>query len=407
MAHRLFLALRRTALAPPARGARRTFAAAPQAESLGVALSKRLDVMRARQEDLCKLSAEGVLLGAREGRELQQLTRALELDDELQAARSEAADLHELTQDAEMREEALLELDDVEPRIVELQDGLITALLPKDEVDSANALIEVRAAAGGDEASSFAMEVFDMYKKYAAVKGWRYELFNISKTEYGGLKEAFALITGDGSYAELKFESGVHRVQRVPANDSRIQTSTCTVVVLPQLDDHGDGKFILDEGDLKIDVYRASGAGGQHVNTTNSAVRITHLPTGIIVANQDERSQHMNKAKAMKLLAARIVGEKMAKEQRERSSKRSELAGTGDRSERIRTYNFKDDRVVDHRVNYLANSVQGVLDGLMLGEFTDKLLLWQRDAQLEALNREGDDAAKEAAKEAAKAAKKK
>jgi peptide chain release factor 1 len=240
------------------------------------------------------------------------------------------------------------------------------ALLPKDEADDRSAILEIRPAAGGDEAGLFAAELFAAYQKYAALQGWRWELLEYNESELGGLKEGIAEVTGKSVFARLKFESGVHRVQRVPATETqgRIHTSTITVAVLPQAE---EVDVDINEGDLRIDVYRASGAGGQHVNKTESAVRITHIPTGIVVAMQEERSQHKNKAKAIKILRSRMYDQQRASVDATRAADRKGQVGTGDRSERIRTYNFPQGRVSDHRINLTLHKI----DRVMLGEMDE------------------------------------
>jgi len=239
-------------------------------------------------------------------------------------------------------------------------------LLPKDEADARSAIVEIRPAAGGDEAGLFAEELFTAYQKYAALRGWRYEVLEYTASELGGLKEGIAEINGRDVFARLKFESGVHRVQRVPTTETqgRIHTSTVTVAVLPEAE---EVDVEINESDLRIDVYRASGAGGQHVNKTDSAVRITHLPTGIVVAMQEERSQHKNRAKAMKILRARMYEQQRQRQHDTRSADRKSQVGTGDRSERIRTYNFPQGRVSDHRINLTLYKI----DRVMQGEFDD------------------------------------
>jgi peptide chain release factor 1 len=270
-----------------------------------------------------------------------------------------------------MRELAEAELDELKGRIPKLEHEIRLALLPKDEADERSAIVEIRPAAGGDEAALFASELFGMYQRYATLRGWRFEILEYNDTELGGLKEGIAEITGRSVFARLKYESGVHRVQRVPTTESqgRIHTSTVTVAVLPEAE---EVDVQVDENDLRIDVYRASGAGGQHVNKTDSAVRITHLPSGIVVAMQEERSQHKNRAKAMKILRARLYEQQRASLAATRAADRKSQVGTGDRSERIRTYNFPQGRVSDHRINLTLYKIDRVLAG-ELDEFIDAL----------------------------------
>ena len=235
-------------------------------------------------------------------------------------------------------------------------------MLPKDEIDEKNAILEVRAGTGGDEAALFATELFSMYQKYSSIKGWRFDILEVSENDIGGYREAIASITGRSVFARLKFESGVHRVQRVPTTESggRIHTSAATVAVLPEAE---EVDIQIDDKDLRIDIFRASGPGGQSVNTTDSAVRITHLPTGIVVSQQDEKSQHKNKAKGMKILRARVFDFERTKLEKERAADRKEQVGTGDRSERIRTYNFPQGRVTDHRINLTLYKIDKVIAG--------------------------------------------
>ncbi len=276
--------------------------------------------------------------------------------------------------DAEMRELAELERDELAERLEELTQDVRIGLLPKDEADANDAILEVRAGTGGDEAALFAGDLFRMYQRYAELQGWKVEILSASEGEVGGYKEVIASVSGDNVFARLKFESGVHRVQRVPATESggRIHTSAATVAVLPQAE---DVDVDVQESDLRIDTYRASGAGGQHVNTTDSAVRITHLPTGIVVAVQDERSQHKNKARAMQLLRARIYDEERERAASERTEARRLQVGSGDRSERIRTYNFPQGRVTDHRIGLTLYKLDQIIAGEGLGEVIDALIV--------------------------------
>ena len=255
------------------------------------------------------------------------------------------------------------EINDLSNRLPILKNELQRLLLPKDEADEKNAILEVRAGTGGDEAALFASSLFSMYQKYSIIKGWRFEILEVSETAIGGYKEAIASITGRSVFAKLKFESGVHRVQRIPTTESggRIHTSAATVAVLPEAE---DVDINIDDKDLRIDIFRASGPGGQSVNTTDSAVRITHIPTGIVVSQQDEKSQHKNKAKGMKILRARIFDLERNRIHEERAADRRGQIGSGDRSERIRTYNFPQGRVTDHRINMTLYKI----DKIILGE---------------------------------------
>lgn len=273
-------------------------------------------------------------------------------------------ELIETEKDEELRDMAKEELGELQAELPVIEQELKILLLPKDPNDEKDIIIELRAGAGGDEASLFVGELFRAYSFYAQTKGWRVETLASSEGTAGGYKEISATITGDRVYSRLKFESGVHRVQRVPKTESqgRVHTSTITVAILPEAD---EVEVDINQGDLRIDVFRASGAGGQHVNTTDSAVRITHLPTGTVVSCQDEKSQHKNKAKAMKVLAARILAVQQEEAAKENADLRSAQVGTGDRSERIRTYNFPQSRVTDHRIGLTLHSLGQVMEGEM------------------------------------------
>ncbi|MBH0237358.1 peptide chain release factor 1 [Methylobrevis albus] len=295
----------------------------------------------------------------------------------LRAAEAERADIERLIADyadePEMLALALTERDVVDLTIERLEQEVRLALLPRDRADDLGVILEVRAGTGGDEAALFAGDLFRMYQRYAEGRGWKLEVISTSEGEVGGYKEIIASVAGKGVFARLKFESGVHRVQRVPETESggRIHTSAATVAVLPEPE---DVDIVINDGDLRVDTYRASGSGGQHVNTTDSAIRITHLPTGIAVAVQDERSQHKNRAKAMQMLKARIFDESRQRLDAERSEARRGLVGSGDRSERIRTYNFPQGRVTDHRINLTLYKLPQILSGEALDEVVDALL---------------------------------
>jgi peptide chain release factor 1 len=349
-----------------------------------MSLDSKLDRITARAEELRAMLTEG-LSGdayAKASKELSELTPVEERIADLRAAEQAQSEAETLLRDPEMRELAEAELDALKGRIPKLEHEIRLALLPKDEADERAGILEIRPAAGGDEAALFASELFGMYQRYAGLRGWRFEILEYNDTELGGLKEGIAEITGRSVFARLKYESGVHRVQRVPAteNQGRIHTSTVTVAVLPEAE---EVDVQVDEGDLRIDVYRASGAGGQHVNKTDSAVRITHLPTGIVVAMQEERSQHKNRAKAMKILRARLYEQQRASLAATRAADRKSQVGTGDRSERIRTYNFPQGRVSDHRINLTLYKIDRVMAG-ELDEFIDALIAEDVAARLAA-----------------------
>jgi len=258
-------------------------------------------------------------------------------------------------------------------------------LLPKDEADTKNAILEIRAGTGGLEASLFAADLFKMYEKVSHKKKWDIEIISLSKSEAGGLKEGILLIKGNNIYSALKYESGVHRVQRVPETETqgRVHTSAATVAVLPEAE---DVDIKIDEKDLRIDVFRSSGPGGQSVNTTDSAVRITHIPTGVVVSQQDEKSQHKNKAKGMKILRSRIYEAERAKKEMERAKDRKSKIGSGDRSERIRTYNFPQGRVTDHRINFTLHKLNEFLNGEIFDQMTENLMIQDQESKLESLN---------------------
>ncbi len=267
--------------------------------------------------------------------------------------------------DADMRELAREELDATQEALEPLELELQTLLLPRDERDDRNIFLEIRAGTGGDEAAIFAGDLFRMYTRYAESRRWRVEIISENSGEHGGYKEIISRVVGQGVYSRLKFESGAHRVQRVPLTESqgRIHTSACTVAILAEADEAEEVN--INKADLRVDTYRASGAGGQHVNKTDSAIRLTHIPTGIVVECQDERSQHKNRAKAMSLLAARLSNMAIEKAQQEQASERKLLVGSGDRSERIRTYNFPQGRVTDHRINLTLYKLDEVIEGAL------------------------------------------
>jgi peptide chain release factor 1 len=348
----------------------------------GATLDSRLDRISARAEELRALLASGVsgeefVKASRELSELEPIEARI---GELRDAERSMEEAEALLADPEMKDLANAELEELREKLPTLRQDIRIALLPKDEADARSAILEIRPAAGGDEASLFAAELFTMYQRYAVLHGWRFEILEYGDTGLGGLKEGIAEITGRNVFARLKYESGVHRVQRVPETESqgRIHTSTVTVAVLPEAE---EVDVAVNENDLRIDVYRASGAGGQHVNKTESAVRITHLPTGIVVAMQEEKSQHKNRAKAMKILRARLYEQQRASAHAVRAADRKAQVGTGDRSERIRTYNFPQGRVSDHRINLTLYKIDRVMQG-ELDEFVDALTQEEQAARL-------------------------
>ena len=328
-------------------------------------------------------------LAAKLLREQKELAPAAEICRRLLAAEKKAEEASLLLEDsdADIRSLASEERESARAEIRGLEEELRALLLPKDPDDGKNVIMEIRGGAGGAEAALFAAVLYRMYGMYADRKGWRFEVLNRNETELGGLKEVSFLVEGEGAFAHLKYESGVHRVQRVPETESggRIHTSTVTVAVLPEAE---EVDVEIDPADLQIDTFRSSGAGGQHVNKTESAIRITHLPTGMVVECQDERSQYKNKDRAMKILRSRLLDRAQAEKEAEISSERKSQVGTGDRSERIRTYNYPQSRVTDHRINLTLYRLDAVLNG-DLDEITGAL---RRADKLESLERSGDDA---------------
>ena len=345
-------------------------------------MDANFDRIVGRAAELRALLSESGVDFAKASKELSDLEPIVAKIDDLRAAEQAASEAEAMLADPEMRALAEAELYTLKDRLPALRHEIRLALLPQDEADARSAILEVRPAAGGDEAGLFAAELFAMYTKYAALKGWRTEVLEYADTGLGGIKEAVAEITGRNVFARLKYESGVHRVQRVPATESqgRIHTSTVTVAVLPEAE---EVDVDINTEDLRIDVYRASGAGGQHVNKTESAVRITHIPTGVVVAMQEERSQHKNRAKAMKILRSRLYDAQRSSLDQTRAADRRSQVGTGDRSERIRTYNFPQGRVSDHRIGLTLHSIERVMGG-ELDEIVDRLTAEDQAARLAA-----------------------
>jgi len=342
--------------------------------------SARIAQIEARRDELQALMARGDLPSdqfVRLSKDYAEIEPVAAAAGEVRRLRDEMAVLRGLAEeeggDAEMREMAQEELEEIRTRLPSAERELALRLLPRDAADERSAMLEIRAGTGGDEAALFAGDLFRMYQRYAEDRGWRVELISASAADLGGFKEVVASVTGAGVFARLKFESGVHRVQRVPVTESggRIHTSAATVAVLPEAE---EVDVQIDEKDLRIDVYRSSGPGGQSVNTTDSAVRITHIPSGLVVIQQDEKSQHKNKAKALKVLRTRLYEVERERLASERAGARKSMVGSGDRSERIRTYNFPQGRVTDHRINLTLHRLPEILEGPGLDELIRALI---------------------------------
>ena len=355
--------------------------------------AEKLDAILARAEAVQSemngdINPERFVALSKEYAELDPLVGAIRA---YRQALNEMADLQELVagDDADMVEMAEAEIAELQEKLPAMEQALEILLLPKDSADELNVILEVRAGTGGDEAALFAGDLFRMYARHADIEGWKVEMISQSEGEVGGYKEIIAAIRGKGVFAQLKFESGVHRVQRVPETESggRIHTSAATVAVLPEPE---EVDVQIEEKDLRVDVFRASGPGGQSVNTTDSAVRITHLPTGIVVSQQDEKSQHKNRAKAMQVLRARLFEAERARVDSERAADRKSQVGSGDRSERIRTYNFPQGRVTDHRINLTLHKLDKIIAGDGLGELLQTLLREDQTRRLAAMDDDAD-----------------
>ncbi|MBI0061614.1 MULTISPECIES: peptide chain release factor 1 [Gilliamella] len=328
----------------------------------------KLETLQERYEEVQALLSDAAVIADQNrfrtlSKEYAQLTDVVKCFANWKQTQEDIETAKMMLSDPEMSEMAQEELNEALSQVEQQEKQLQVLLLPKDPNDDYNCFVEVRAGTGGDEAAIFAGDLARMYTRYAESRNWRVEIMSSNDGEHGGYKEVIMLVSGDGVYGQLKFESGGHRVQRVPETESqgRIHTSACTVAVLPEIPEAEMPE--INPADLKIDTYRSSGAGGQHVNTTDSAIRITHIPTGIVVECQDERSQHKNKAKAMSVLAARIQDAEMRKRQQEEASTRRNLLGSGDRSDRIRTYNYPQGRVTDHRINLTIYRLDEVMEG--------------------------------------------
>jgi len=348
---------------------------------------ERLRQIANRFAELEARMASGQLEGeefVQASRDYAELEPVAKVASEVREMRGEIAELAALTQDPEMRELADAELGELRQKLPQAEKKLALAMLPRDSADARPAMLEIRAGTGGDEAALFAGDLFRMYERFASEQGWRVEPVSMAAADVGGFKEIVANIAGTGVFARLKFESGVHRVQRVPVTESggRIHTSAATVAVLPE---PTEVDMAIDDKDLKIDIYRSSGAGGQHVNTTDSAVRITHVPTGIVVAMQDERSQHRNRDKAMQVLRARLYEQRRAEAHGAEAEARRAMVGSGDRSERIRTYNFPQGRVTDHRIGLTLHKLDEVLAGPGLAELVNALIAEDEVKRLSAM----------------------
>ncbi len=355
-------------------------------------IAAKLAQLSARLEELNQLlSSENVTADLdnyrRLSREHAEISPVVKLYEKHRAAEHEVHGAQSMISDPEMKELAEAEIREGKHKLAQIEAELQHRLLPHDPNDDRNTFLEIRAGTGGDESALFAGDLIRMYSRYAERHGWRVEVVSQSQGEQGGFKEIIAKISGQGAYSRLKFESGGHRVQRVPATETqgRIHTSACTVAVMPEADEIGE--VVLNPAELRVDTFRASGAGGQHINKTDSAVRVTHLPTGIVVECQDDRSQHKNKAQALSVLAARIKDKQLRERQAKEAATRKSLIGSGDRSERIRTYNFPQGRVTDHRINLTLYKIDQIMDGDM-DDLINALIAEHQTEQLAALAEE-------------------
>jgi peptide chain release factor 1 len=351
-------------------------------------LLSRLDGIKLKYEEIGQQMTDPQIIAngkrfaqlGREYRELEPLVAASDKYRTLWNHLTEAKDILATEKDEEMREMAKIEIDEIEPKLAELEDEIKILLIPADPQDAKNAILEIRAGTGGDEAAIFAGDLFRMYQKYIEKRGWKYEINNESPGTSGGYKEIVVKVTGNGVYGVMKYESGVHRVQRVPQTETqgRVHTSAVTVAVLPEAE---DTEIEIRPEDVRVDVMRAGGCGGQCVNTTDSAVRLTHIPTGLVVIQQDEKSQLRNKEKAFRVLRARLFDLEESKKNAERAAARKSMVGSGDRSERIRTYNFPQNRITDHRINLTLYKLDQFMQGYV-DEMVDALCIYAKEEQL-------------------------
>lgn len=351
-------------------------------------LLKKLKPVEARYEELSALLSAGTITGdayVKMTKEFSDLEPVVATIRAYETALNDMKGAEDLASDPDMADLVYDEIHRLKTLIPELEHQIRLALIPKDSDDSKNAILEIRAGTGGDEAALFAADLLGMYRGYAASKGWRFEVVEAAESDLGGFREVIVEVSGSDVFSRLKFESGVHRVQRVPDTEAsgRVHTSAATVAVLPEAE---DVDMHINENDLRIDVYRAGGAGGQHVNKTESAVRITHIPTGVVVAIQDEKSQHKNKAKAMKILKSRLYDAQRQKLHSERAADRKSQVGSGDRSERIRTYNYPQSRVTDHRINLTLYKIDDIMAGAGLEEIISALTTEDQAEKLAALS---------------------
>lgn len=341
-----------------------------------MSLVEKLQTIKRRHEELGGLMAQPGVAGekmVKYSKEYSDLSPVVETINAYEKALSEKADLAEMMKDPEMRSMAEDDLYRVNGEIPELEEKIKLALIPKDSADEKNAILEIRAGTGGDEAALFAADLFGMYKGYASQQGWKLEVVEASESDIGGYKEIIAEVKGASVFSRLKYESGVHRVQRVPKTETqgRVHTSAATVAVLPEAE---DVDIVIEDKDLRIDTFRSQGSGGQHVNTTDSAVRVTHIPTGIAIAIQENKSQHKNKERAMSLLKTKLYDMQRQALDDERAADRKSQVGSGDRSERIRTYNYPQSRVSDHRINLTSHNLDGIITGYGLDEIIEALI---------------------------------